>query len=369
MQPADFKLERYFAKYEFATRYLLSSSDCQAWTMQEILDLEPGSSERLLQLPLNYIDSRGQPTLRTEIAGLYDQIESAQILTFAGAQEGISLFMQAALKKDDHVIVHWPCYQSLEELPRALGCEVSRWETRPQNGWRLDLNELQRLHRPQTRALIVNSPHNPTGYVMSKAEQEAVIEFAQKHDLLLFSDEVYRFSEYDPAARLPSACDLYPNAISLGALSKTFGLPGLRVGWIATQNQKLLERMAALKDYTTICNPGPSEFLAEIAVRHWKTIAGKNLAIIRQNVVLFEAFLARHSQQIGCVLPQGGTMALPWFIDGRNTDLLSEQLATRHETMLLPGSVFDCAPNFFRVGLGRTHFPEALAILERAICV
>ncbi len=367
MRPADFKLERYFAKYEFATRFLLSSSDCQALTVQELLALEPGATDRLLQLPLTYIESRGQPALREAICALYEQIRIPNVLTFTGAQEGILIFMQAALQAGDHVIVHWPCYQSLEELPRALGCEVSRWETRAENNWALDLEQLTLLKNSRTRAIIVNSPHNPTGYVMPKSVQTELVRFARQHGLLLLSDDVYRFSEFNPADQIPAACDVYENAVSLGVLSKTFGLPGLRLGWVATQNTALLERMAALKDYTTICNPAPSELLAEIALRHWRKIAAQNLELIRTNWSIFTAFLNRHTDTLDCVHPRGGTMALPWFRDGRNTDALSEMLATQYQTMLLPGSVFDCPSPYFRIGMGRRDFPQALRVLENAL--
>src|SRR5215211_1361223 len=249
MNLPPFKLERFFAKYEFNTEYLLCSSDCESMSTAELLSYEEGAMEKFHQVWLGYTESQGSPALRAEICKLYETIQPENILVHTGAQEAIFLFMFAAFKEYDHVIVHSPAYQSLAEVARAAGCDVSPWRAREENGWSLDLNELRHLMRTNTRAIVINTPHNPTGYLMSRADYEALHKFAEANQLLLFSDEVYRESESDPASRLPAACDLGEHAISLGVTSKTYGLAGLRIGWIATQNKKIYEKMASLKDY------------------------------------------------------------------------------------------------------------------------
>ena len=290
MNLPPFKLERYFAKYEFNTQYLLCSSDCEALSIADLLSLEDGAAERFQNVWLGYTESTGSPALRKEISKIYETTQPEEILVHTGAEEAIFLFMHAVLNADDHIIVHTPCYQSLMDVAKAIGCDVSPWQARDENNWALDLDELRKLLRPNTKAIIVNTPHNPTGYLMSRADYDALHKFVQENNLLLFFDEVYRESEYDPATRLPAACDMGEHAVSLGVTSKTYGLAGLRIGWIATKNKKVYDGMASLKDYTTICNSAPSEFLAEVAMRNRQKLVERNLGIIKHNLAVMDEF-------------------------------------------------------------------------------
>jgi len=363
MNLPPFKLERFFAKYEFSTKYLLCSSDCEAMSVAELLALEEGSAQTFQQTWLGYTESQGSPGLRAEICRLYETMEPAQILVHTGAQEAIFLFMFAAFKEYDHVIVHSPAYQSLAEVARAAGCDVSPWRAREENGWSLDLDELRHLMRTNTKAIIVNTPHNPTGYLMSRADYEELHKFAETNKVLLFSDEVYRESEYDPTARLPAACDLGEYAISLGVTSKTYGLAGLRIGWIATKNTKLYEKMAALKDYTTICNSAPSEFLAEVGMRNRHKLVERNLSIIKQNLAVIDELFSRRADLFSWVRPRAGSMGFPRYLGG-SVETFCDELVKEAGVLLLPGSVYDDSRNHFRLGLGRKSLPEAVEKLE-----
>lgn len=363
MNLPPFKLERYFAKYEFNTEYLLCSSDCEAMSIAELLAFEPGAAEKFQQVWLGYTESQGSPALRAEICNLYEKIERDDILVHTGAGEAIFLFMFAAFKEYDHVIVHSPGYQSLAEVARAAGCDVSPWRAREESGWALDLDELRHLMRTNTKAIILNTPHNPTGYLMSRGDYDAVHKFTQENDLLLFSDEVYRESEYEPETRLPAACDYGEHAVSLGVTSKTYGLAGLRIGWIATKNKTIYEKMASLKDYTTICNSAPSEFLAEVAMRNRRRLSERNLGIIRDNLSIMDEFFTRHADLFSWVRPQAGSMAFPRYL-GRNVDKFCDDLVKKAGVLLLPGSVYDDSRNHFRLGLGRKNLPQAVERLE-----
>ena len=363
MKLPPFKLERYFAKYEFSTEYLLCSSDCESMSIADLLALEPGADSRFQQTWLGYTESQGDPKLRQAICGLYTNIQPEQVLVHAGAEEAIFLFMHAMLERGDHIIVHSPGYQSLAEIARAIGCDVSPWMAREENGWALDLDELRHLMRTNTKAIVVNTPHNPTGYLMPRADFESLHRFAQENNLLLFSDEVYRESEYDPSLRLPAACDLGPQAVSLGVTSKTYGLAGLRIGWIAAQNQDVVQRMAALKDYTTICNSAPSEFLAELALRHRGELIERNLGIIRANLAVIDDLFARRADLFRWVRPQAGSMGFPRLVKGDVEDFC-DRLVREAGVLLLPGAVYDDRRNHFRLGLGRKNLPEAVARLE-----
>jgi aspartate/methionine/tyrosine aminotransferase len=362
MNLPPFKLERFFAKYEFTTEFLLCTSDCESMSVADLLALEmdpEAAAGRLQQLWLGYTESPGSLALRSEICKLYETMQPDDILIHAGAQEAIFLFMFAALHEGDHVIVHSPGYQSLAEVARAAGCEVSPWWAREENAWALDLDELRHLLRTDTKAIILNTPHNPTGHLLSREAYETVHHFARENDLLLFSDEVYRESEYDPSTRLPAACDFGEYAVSLGVTSKTYGLAGLRIGWIATKNREIYEKMASLKDYTTICSSAPSEYLAEIDMRNRQKLVARNMEIIRDNLSVMDDFFARHTELFSWVRPQAGSMAFPRYL-GADVDAFCDALVKEVGVLLLPGSVYDDRGNHFRLGLGRKNLPQAV---------
>jgi aspartate/methionine/tyrosine aminotransferase len=361
-----FKLERFFARYEFNVDYVLCASDCETLPVRELLALDPGAEDRLLDLRLGYTESAGAPSLRSQIAAIYDTITPDQILVHSGAEEAIFLFMHAVLEPGDHLVVHAPCYQSLAEVARGLGCEVSPWTARASEGWALDPDELRRLLRPTTRAVVLNVPHNPTGYLMDPDRYREVVAITEGHPCLLLSDEVYREAEYHDADRLRAACDVSETAVSLGVMSKTYGLPGLRLGWVATHNPSLTARMAQLKDYTTICNAAPSEMLAEVALRHRGALVARSVALLRRNLDLLADFIARHPDVFTWQPPGAGPIAFLRLV-GRpaaaGAEAFCEQLAREAGVLLLPGTVYD-VEGYVRIGFGRQDFPEALARLE-----
>lgn len=205
MEVTPFRIERYYARYEFTTRYMLSSSDCESRTVAELLELEPDAHARLLRTWCGYTESPGAPELREAIATLYEHIDPEEVIVTSCAEEGIFLVYHALLRHGDHAIVETPCYESGLELARSAGAEVSQWHRRYEDCWAHDLPALEGLIRPETRVLYVNQPHNPTGTLMDPATFETVAELARAHRLVLFSDEVYRELEHDPAHRLPAA--------------------------------------------------------------------------------------------------------------------------------------------------------------------
>jgi len=363
MNLPPFKLERYFAKYEFNTEFLLCSSDCEALSIADLLALEPGAAGEFQNTWLGYTESQGSTALRKEICNIYTSMSPEHILVHTGAGEAIYLFMHAALTAADHVIVHTPGYQSLSEVAKGIGCQVSPWTAREEDNWALDLGQLPKLVRRNTKAIIINTPHNPTGYLMSRADFDELNRFAQENNLLLFSDEVYRESEYDISTRLPAACDYGEHAVSLGVTSKTYGLAGLRIGWIATKNKKVYDNMASLKDYTTICNSAPSEFLAEVAMRQRQKLIDKSLGIIKNNLTVIDKLFTSHSSLFSWVRPQAGSMGFPKLLKG-DVEEFCDILVKKAGIMLLPGTMYDDSRNHFRLGLGRKNLPLAVEKLE-----
>jgi aspartate/methionine/tyrosine aminotransferase len=363
MKLDHFRLERYFAEHEFSAPYLLCASDCESLKLGELLALEPDARERFDSLWLGYTESAGDPGLRRAIAGLYETITPERVLVHAGAEEAVFNFMNVALEPGDHVIVHSPCYQSLAEVARGIGAEVGEWRGDPRHAWELDLKDLKRLLGRRTKLVVVNFPHNPTGWLPDAGFVEELSALAERHGFIIFSDEVYRGLELDPAARLPALADLSERAVSLGVMSKTYGLAGLRIGWLATRNQRLLGELAAFKDYTTICSSAPSEFLAALALRHAGAISERNLGIIRANLQRLDRFFAEHSGLFGWQRPGAGSIAFPLLLKGQ-VEAFCAELLERAGVLLLPGTLYGPGYNAFRIGFGRRGMPEALARLE-----
>jgi aspartate/methionine/tyrosine aminotransferase len=358
---AHFKLERYFARYEFAARYQLSASDCETLAVAELLELADEASRALWHdLRLGYTESQGHPLLREEISGLYTQVSSDRVLV-AAPEEAVFLLMHALLDPGDTIVVTTPAYQSLHEVARSLGCRVVPWPLDLTSaGWSLDLNRLAHC-LPGARLLVLNFPHNPTGFLPREHELTAIVELARAHGIWVFSDEMYRLLELDEADRLPALVDLDERGISLAGLSKAFGLPGLRVGWLAVRAPELVRRLVALKDYTTICSSAPSEVLAIAALRARTSILDRNRAMVRSNLVAANTGFAAHADLVRWLPPRAGSVAFPLWLGPGRVPALCHRVRRELATLMVPGSLFGGWSEHFRVGLGRRDLPVVLA--------
>ena len=364
MKLNPFRLERYFAEHEFSAPYLLCSSDCESLELRELLSLDANAQEQFERLWLGYTESLGDPQLRQAISRLYESVGDGQILVHSGAEEAIFNFMNVTLDPGDHLIVHSPCYQSLSEVARGIGVEISEWQGDPTRGWGLDLDVLTSLLTDRTKVVVVNFPHNPTGFLPTRDFVRELSRLSEHHGFVIFSDEVYRGLELNPDDRLPAIADINDRAVSLGVMSKTYGLAGLRIGWIATRNDQIFKELAGFKDYTTICNSAPSEFLATLALRHSEMIVKRNLQIIRENLDQLDTFFASHRDQFHWYRPKAGSIAFPTLLTG-NIDEFCTDLVETMGVLLLPGTLYGEQFNSFRIGFGRKNLPEALNRLEQ----
>ncbi len=367
MNIAPFKLERYYTLHEFSAEFSLCNSDCEAMTIQELLSMESGAAERFQNQWLGYTESKGSPLLRNDISGIYTTITTNDLLVCTGAQEPIFLFAQANLESGDHVIVQTPCYQSVQSVPESIGCRVSKWNVVYENGRpTFDMSQLSDLITAKTKVIFLNTPHNPTGFHFSKAEQLELIAIARKNNIILFCDEVYRELEHSAAYTIPAFADAYELGVSVGVLSKSYGLPGLRIGWVASRNKEILEKIAILKEYTTICNSAPSEFLAGVALRNRATILTRNLQIVVQNLRLFDAFFEKYAMLFSWWRPHAGPIAFVEMKFDTNDMYFAERALKDKKVLLLPGGIYDF-PGYFRIGFGRTGIPEALDKFEEFV--
>jgi aspartate/methionine/tyrosine aminotransferase len=364
MQIVDFQLERYFARYEFAARHILCASDVEGYSLRDLLSLADAETrERWERLTLGYTESAGLPALRAEVASLYESVRTDDVLMFAGAEEAVFLAMHALLGPGDHSVVAWPAYQSLYEVARSIGASVALVQLKHERGWALDPDAIRRAIRPNTRIVVINYPHSPTGTLLDADTFDEITTICDERGITLFSDEVYRFLEHDPATALPAAVDVSDHALSVGVMSKAFGLAGLRIGWIATHDGAVRRRLVALKDYTTICNSAPSEVLALMALRARDKVLDRSRAIIDANLPLLDEFFARRRDRLDWVRPRAGTIAFPRFLAG-DVDQLAARLVENEGVLLLPGSRFGYPGNHFRIGFGRSDMPDALERLD-----
>jgi aspartate/methionine/tyrosine aminotransferase len=352
----EFGLERFFSKHEFKVKHLLCASNIEAMSVRELLALDPAATERLMSLQLGYTETLGHPELREAIGGLFES--KPQVLVFTGAQEPIFTFMYTQLAPGDDLIVHVPCYQSLHEVARHVGAGVIPFHARPEARWQLDPDELAKLVTPKTRGIVINSPHNPTGAVLTRDRFDAIVSFARERGLWLFSDEVYRGLEI--GERNPSAVDVYERAFCLGTTAKTYGLAGLRIGWIATHDQATFDRLHAFKDYLTICNAAPSELLTSVAMRHAEELAARGRKIVAENTKLWTAFMQKHAE-LSWVAPLGGSTA---FVKRAGGEAWCALLLEKKGIAFAPGRLFGGDSEHFRVGLGRSGLAAGLLALD-----
>jgi aspartate/methionine/tyrosine aminotransferase len=368
-----FKLERYFARWEFEATYLLCSSDVEGYAMRDLLALADDEARAMWDgLSLGYTETPGHPLLRREIAKLYATLEADDVLTFAGAEEGVYVSMRVLLRPGDHAIVVWPGYQSSYQVAQSMGCDVSLLALTPNPSpsgrggcWSLDLDALRAAIKPNTKLIATNFPHNPTGALLTHDEWRQVIDIAREAGAWLFSDEVYRWSEYDDADRLITAADAYDKGISLGVMSKSFALAGLRIGWLACRDRDFLAAARHYKDYTSLCNSAPSEVLALIALRAKERVIARSLNMIKGNLSLVEDFMARHADRFAWLPPRAGSIAFPRLLGDVRIEDFADALVRQEGVLLLPGGAFDYPGNHFRLGLGRANLPQALERLGR----
>jgi aspartate/methionine/tyrosine aminotransferase len=370
----DFKLETYFSRWEFAARYNLTGSDAQTMPMAELLELaDDDGRARWESLQLGYTETYGLPALREAIADGYDHVAAQDVLCFAGAEEAIYLAMQVLLGPGDHAVVVTPNYQAAETVPLSI-CDVTGVALRPEDGWALDLDAVKQALRPRTRVVSVNFPHNPTGVVPDEDTWHELIGLCDQRGIRLFSDEVYRGLELSPRRALPQAADLSPAALSLNVMSKAYGLPGLRIGWIACRDRALLRRLEHAKHYTSICGSAPSEVLALIALRARDRILDRNRRIVAANLPVFDAFFSRFPDLFQWEPPQGGCVCFPRYLGPDGVETMCTELVESEGVLLLPASIYRSAltptpGDRFRIGVGRLGSADALdrwaAWLER----
>lgn len=375
-QMRDFGLEVFFSKWEFAARHHMTASDVESMSLADLVAMASQEQRSAFDnLWLGYTETWGAPALREAIAGTYDTMKAQNILCHAGAGEGIYVISKILLGAGDHAIVPTPNYQSAETIPLSI-CDVTGVPLRSdpagnnRGGWRLDLDELKAAIRPETKLISLNFPHNPTGYVMAEGDLLELVALCRQRGIYILSDEVYRGIELDRSNRLPQIADIYEKGISLNVLSKAYGLPGLRIGWIACQDGDVLQQAERYKHFLSICNSGPSEVLGLIALQNSDMILERNRSILRRNLEQLEQLLADFPGLVDWERPLGGCVAYPRYTGRGDVEQFCKSLLEQSGILLLPASIYtseisEAPSDRFRIGFGRDRvFTNGLAALR-----
>ena len=367
MKLPPFATEHFYAKYEFNTPYQLCNSDCDTISVTELLAMADMSLEQLGALTLGYTESQGNPHLRNELATGYPGVDPDEIVILGTPVEGIYLAARALLEPDDEVIVLTPAYDALINMFEHVvhPGNVKKWTFLPsEDSWDLDYTQLEALINEKTRLVVVNFPHNPTGYLPAPEQQKQLIETIEAHDLWLFYDEMYFGLVHSGTEPIPSAASLSKRTLVLSGLSKTYGLPGLRAGWLIVQDKAIRDNIMNWKFYTSICPPAPTEFMTVAAWRVRDQLRDKSIARIEANLALVNPFFQRWPALFTWRPPMAGSTALI-SMHVPSVTSFAEKMAEEAGVLIHPATTLGSDDQHMRMGFGRAAFPEALAKFEQ----
>jgi aspartate/methionine/tyrosine aminotransferase len=330
-------------------RYDLAASTGPAWTLKELTALfDDGEREQLNEIGLLYTPNEGTRELRSALAAMQG-VDPDEIQITTGAAEALLILFFLGAEPNANVILPFPGFPPFIELPRSFGIETRLYHVRRENGFQIDPDYIKRLADSNTKLILVNSPHNPTGSVMSPESLRLLHDFALERGIRFVVDEVYHPIYHGKTPR--SAAEL-PHATVLGDFSKAFCLSGLRIGWIVERDRQRIEQYCRARSYFTVSSTPHAEALACAAIRHRERVFQRANQVVSANLALLDHFFSAHQEVLGWIRPAGGMTGFPWLLDGAHSRGFCESLAERG-VLLAPGDCFG-VPDHFRVGFGAT---------------
>jgi aspartate/methionine/tyrosine aminotransferase len=361
MRLKPFLLDMWLDTYEHGIEFNLAASEGPRWTLNEILNLaNEEERQHFLNHKLGYGRPAGAEGLRAAIAEMQDVgVDTVQVVT--GASEALLILFWLAAEAGANVVLPRPGYPPFSALPESLGIEIRYYAVRKENDFRIDLEEIKRLVDRNTRLILINSPHNPTGATISDGELDSLHEFTASREIQLISDEVYHpIYHVQYQGQATRSASRLPHATVIHDFSKAFPLAGVRTGWMIEHDPKLRERYWNARAYFSISNNTAGEMLAEIAMRHRDIVLGKTQETASRNLRQLVEFMSEHRETLGWIPPRGGMTAFPWLVSGENSRAFC-RAAAEQGILLAPGDCWD-APAHFRLGFAAMtdKFPEAL---------
>jgi len=360
MELKPFLLDQWLDTYEHGIEFNLAASTGPAWTLNDILSLA-SDEERDLFLNHRVVYSRpaGAENLRSAIAGM-QQVDVNHVQVVTGASEALLILMWLAAEPGANVILPQPGFTTFSALPESLGIEIRYYAIRKESGFVIDVEEIKKLTDRNTKLVLINNPHNPTGATMSDADLDLLHEHTSSRGIQLVSDEVYHPIYHGQPTRSASRL---PHATVIHDFSKAFPLSGVRTGWIVEHDARRREQYWNARAYFSISNNTAGEMLAEIAMRHREVVLGRTQKTASENLRHLNRFISEHRETIGWVPPRGGMTVFPWLQSGENSRAFC-QAAAKYGVLLAPGDCFDM-PAHFRLGFAAVSetFPDALSRL------
>ena len=357
MRLKPFLLDTWLDQNEHRIEFNLGASTGPTWTVNDILALADDETlHRFLNHKLVYGRPAGADSLREAIAEMQGvPVESVQVMT--GSSEALVAMMWLANEPGANVILPLPGFTTFSALPESLGIETRYYRVRRENQFRIDIDEIKHLADSNTKLILVNCPHNPTGATISDGDTEALHAFTAERGIQLVSDEVYHpiyhGRKTTSAARLPHATVIHD-------LSKAFSIAGVRTGWMIEHDAKRRQQYWTARAYFSICNGTTGEILAEIAIRNRDKVLGRTQEVASRNLKLLDQFMAEHREVLGWIRPQGGMTAFPWLVTGEDARPFC-QAATERGILLAPGDCFE-VPSHFRLGFAAAGFEFSRAL-------
>jgi aspartate/methionine/tyrosine aminotransferase len=368
----SFALERWMTTWEMKVEFDLTESGILPMTVNDLLAFEPPERrasllDQLLNMRLGYSEAPGSLALRSALAATYERTGPENVLVTTGAIEANFLLFNVLLEPGDHVVAVYPAYQQLYSVPRAIGCDVSLWPIREEGGFGYDLDELERLVTPRTKLIILNTPHNPTGAILSAADLRRVYAIAESVGAWVHGDEAYRWLQLPGGEELAAPVrNLGERGISVGTLSKPFGLPGLRIGWMVAPAE-VIARCWGMRDYVSLSPGKLNDALALLAFTHRDRVVARNQAIVAQNLATARRWFAEQAEVVSWTEPRAGLLAMVQYrLDVPSNDL-ADRLAAEYSVMLAPGSAFGFE-HYLRLGLGQDPAIFAEGLARTAAC-
>jgi aspartate/methionine/tyrosine aminotransferase len=363
-----FELERWQSTWENRVRFNLSESGVHPLTIQELLGLAGASAMPLLEVRLGYSQSNGTDLLRERIAALYPGASADQVLVTTGSSEANFVTCWRLIEPGDKVAVMMPNYQQTWGLGQNFGAQVRPFQLHEKEGWEPYAEEIRTAIAPGTKLIVVTNPHNPTGHILSDASRKVIVERAKEVGAWLLADEVYQGAERN-GHTTPSFWGSYDKAIVVNGLSKAYGLPGLRIGWIVAP-PALTQEAWARHDYTTIGPSGASDHLAAVALdpRVRDKLIDRTRRILNANYPVLETWLKTFGDTFTWHAPQAGAICWARYRHAITAAEIVERVRAQHSVLLCPGEHFGM-PGFLRFGYGGElqHFQQALAETERGL--
>ena len=361
-----FKMEHAQSQWENVVDYNLSASGVDALSFDELVSQE--EFNEIVKTKLGYLQTDGTSQLKEKICDIYPGAREKNVLVTTGLAEANYLLTWSTVEPGEEAVFMLPNYMQIAGLMRSFGANVKTFHLKEDLEWNPDPDELSSLITEDTKIISITNPNNPTGGQLSEDARQTIIDLAERADAWLFVDEVYQGAELDEIIT-PSFWGTYKKAVVTCGLSKAYGLPGLRAGWLVAP-EDLVDKVWAYKDYTSICLSAVSDALAQIALRpeNRKKILTRTRRILKTNFPVLESWLNRQEGIFHCLPPKAGAIAFARYNLDINSTELVERLRERKSVLLCPGDHFEM-DGYIRFGYGenKEYMVNALELVQEGI--